>query len=487
MARIAVGGWQHETNTFAPVLASYENFVEADEWPGLAIGDKLFSTTQGVHLPITGALERLRQTDHELLPLLWCSARPSSYVTDDAFERISNILLDQIHLHMPLDGIYLDLHGAMVTHTYADGEGEILRRVRQLVGNEMPIAVSLDMHANVTENMVDLATVIDVYRTYPHIDMGETGARAASHLLRSLNGEQWHKSIRKTEFLIPLNWGCTWMEPTSSIYAGLPEVINDEVYAAAIAVGFHLSDIEQVGPAVVAYGRSQDTVDFATETLLESININRNNFKGEILPAKDAVAQAIEISSHADKPVILADTQDNPGGGGTGDTTGILRELIAQQVQDAVVAVIADAQVAAKSHQAGTGVMIDIELGDKSGMPGHFPLSVQAKVLNLGNGSFTATGPMYLGARMQLGPMALLDIEGIKVIVSSKKIQVADQSILRHLGIEPVKQKMIVLKSSVHFRNDFQDISQCVLLVKSPGAVIADPLELDYKNVSIKV
>ncbi len=487
MARIAVGGWQHETNTFAPFLAEYEDFVETDEWPGLAIGDKLFSATEGVHLPITGSLKTLRQTDHELLPLLWCSARPSSYVTDNAFERISNILLDQIRLHMPLDGIYLDLHGAMVTQTYADGESEILRRVRRMVGDEVPIAVSLDMHANVTKRMVDLATVIDIFRTYPHIDMGETGARTASHLLRLLNEKHWYKSIRKADFLIPLNWGYTWMEPTSSIYAGLSEEINNEVYAAAIAVGFHLSDIEQVGPAVVAYGQSQNAVDSATKKLLNVININRNNFKGEILSARDAVAQAVGISSDADKPVILADTQDNPGGGGTGDTTGILRELIAQQVEDAVVAVIVDAEVAAKSHQSGKEAIIDIELGDKSGMPGHSPLSTQAKVLELGDGCFTGTGPMYLGARMQLGLMALLDIAGIKVIVSSKKIQVADQSILRHLGIEPIKEKIIVLKSSVHFRNDFQDISERVILAKSPGAVIADPLELDYKNASIKV
>ncbi len=482
MACIAVGGWQHETNTFAPQLATYAAFVEADEWPGLAVGDEMFKAVDGVHLPITGALEELANTRHEIIPLLWCAAPPSSYVTDDAFERISKQLLDQIKSQMPLDGIYLDLHGAMVTQTYDDGESEILKRIRNLVGNDLPIAVSLDMHANVTEAMVELATVIDIFRTYPHIDMGETGARTARHLLQLMNGEHWFKSILKTDFLIPLNWGYTWMEPTASIYAGLDKIIGNDVYAAAIAVGFHLSDFEDVGPAVVAYGQSQSAADDACSQMLNWIQTNKNNFKGDILTPQHAVSQAIIVSENAPKPVTLADTQDNPGGGGTGDTTGILRELITQAANGAVVATIADPDTAASAHHAGLNSTIEIELGDKSGMPGHSPLATQAKVLALGDGQFVGTGPMYFGARMQLGLMALLDIQGIKVIVSSKKVQVADRSILRHLRIEPIEQKIIVLKSSVHFRNDFESISEQIFLVKALGAVIADPAELDYKK-----
>ena len=232
MAKIAVGGWQHETNTFAPIKADYHAFERGDEWPPLARGESMFEAVRGVHLPINGAIDALTGQGHVLAPLLWCSATPCAHVTRHAFETIMSMLLDELHSVLPVDGVYLDLHGAMVCEHLQDGEGEILRRVRQSVGWDVPVAVSLDLHANVTQQIVDQSTVIDIFRTYPHIDMGETGARTARHLdtiLRS--GEDWKKSYRQVEFLIPLNWGCTLIEPAKSLYGYLPSLISKEVPA----------------------------------------------------------------------------------------------------------------------------------------------------------------------------------------------------------------------------------------------------------------
>ncbi len=484
MARIAVGGWQHETNTFAPLKADFAAFEQAGGWPGLSRGREMFDAVEGVHLPVTGAIEALDRRGHALVPLLWCSATPSAHVTEDAFERISSMFLEDLEKAMPVDGIYLDLHGAMVCEHLEDGEGEFLNRLRALVGDDLPVAVSLDLHANVTEAMVRHASVLDIFRTYPHVDMGETGARAAAHLHTLIDGgERWAAALRRTEFLIPLNWGCTLVDPARSIYADLPRLIDGPVTAVSLACGFHLADIAEVGPAIVAYAREQAAADAAADALLDIVNGKEAEFAGRIWDPDEAVAEALARAPRASGPVVLADSQDNPGGGGTGDTTGMLDALVKGGAAGAVLGVLCDPQAAAAAHTAGIGAQLELALGGKSGAPGQAPYVARFEVLALGDGRFTATGPMWLGSRMRLGPMALLEVSGVRVLVASKAMQAADRAMFRHLGVEPADQSILVLKSSVHFRNDFQDIAECILVVAAPGPVYADPGRLEFRNI----
>ena len=179
MARIAIGGFQHETNSFAPTKASFEEFAQAGGWPGLTRGPALFDAVAGINLPISGFIEEARQAGHELMPLSWAQATPSADVTEDAFERIAGQILEDLRDLRHLDAVYLDLHGAMVCEHLEDGEGEILARVRRLVGPDLPVVASLDLHANITPAMVRLSDALVAYRTYPHVDMADTGARAA--------------------------------------------------------------------------------------------------------------------------------------------------------------------------------------------------------------------------------------------------------------------------------------------------------------------
>ncbi len=484
MARIAVAGWQHETNTFAPVKADFAAFEQAGGWPGLSRGREMFDAVEGVHLPITGAMEIFDRHGHELVPLLWCAATPSAHVTEDAFERISEMLLMDLERALPVDGVYLDLHGAMVCEHLQDGEGEFLRRLRALVGNDLPVAVSLDLHANLTEAMVRHANVLEIYRTYPHVDMGETGARAAAHLLRLVEtGDRWAAAFRRTEFVVPLNWGCTLVEPAKSLYARLPDLIADPVSAVSLACGFPLADIAEMGPGLVAYAHDQGAADSAADALLEVINESEAAFAGRIWDPDEAVAESVERAARANGPVILADTQDNPGGGGTGDSTGLLRALVEGRATGAVLGLLCDREAAAAAHTAGVGAELSLELGGKSGAAGQAPFRGRYKVLALGDGRFTATGPMWHGSRMHLGPMALLEVGGVRVAVASKAMQAADQAMFRHLGVEPAGQSIMALKSSVHFRNDFQAIADSILVVAAPGPVYADPSQLDFRNL----
>ncbi len=340
MARIAVGGFQHETNTFAPATAGFGDFEQADGWPALSRGEALFAAVDGVHLPITGAIGALREAGHELAPLLWCAATPSAHVTRDAFERITAMFLDELIAAGPVDGVYLDLHGAMVCEHLEDGEGELLRRIRAFVGN-IPVSVSLDLHANVTQEMMAMADVADAYRTYPHTDMAETGARAARHLDALLRGAgPFHKALRKPNFLIPINWGCTLSEPAQSLYALLPEIESTSgagLTAISFAAGFPMADMVELGPAVMAHGRDRAATEAAADTLLQAIHAAEADFNGRLYTAEEAVAEANRLSRDARRPVILADTQDNSGAGGPSDTTGLLEALVSGGARGAVL------------------------------------------------------------------------------------------------------------------------------------------------------
>ncbi|MTI10042.1 M81 family metallopeptidase [Curvivirga aplysinae] len=492
MATIAVGGFQHETNTFAPVKASFDKFEQADGWPRLCRGADLIKETKGVHLPLTGAMDTLTTYGYDLFPLSWCSATPSAHVTEGAFERISGQIIEDIEKAMKrpggLDGVYLDLHGAMVCEHTEDGEGEILRRVRDVVGEDMPIAVSLDLHANVTDLMVEKASVIEIYRTYPHVDMGETGARAARHLHSLLNtGEKWAKAHIKPDFLVPLVFGCTYLPAPSEMYnVVLPELLESDPSVAALsfACGFNLADIKECGPSIIAYAETQEDADRVAKALSDALDERRNGFGGKIFTPDEVVAEAQRIAASADKPVIIADTQDNPGGGGPGDTTGLLRAFVSNKASNTLVGIFNDPAAALKCHEAGIGAEIELSIGGKL-QPEDEPFICKVKVLSLGDGVFTGIGPMWGGANFQMGNMALVELEsGVRVAIMSKPMQTGDTSMLRHLDIEPENEKIIAVKSSVHFRADFQPIASEVLVVAAePGPVRADANSLNYKNL----
>ncbi|MGH6952926.1 MAG: M81 family metallopeptidase [Alphaproteobacteria bacterium] len=484
MARIVVGGWHHETNTFAPSKADYKAFAQGGGWPALARGPAMFEAVHGINLPVTGFIDAAREERHELAPLLWCSASPSAEVTTDAYERIAGMLLEDLRASLPADALYLDLHGAMVTEHLEDGEGEMLRRARSLAGPKLTIVVTLDFHANVTQAMVDNADALIAYRTYPHVDMAETGRRAAHYLGRALKDHARRvKAFRRIPFLVPLTWQCTLIEPARSLYERARALESGQVDSVSLPMGFPLADILDCGPTVLAYGRGRKAVEHAADDLERVMLEREGDFAGKLWEPDDSVRHAMAAARRVGGPVILVDTQDNPGAGANGDTTGLLQSLVRAKAERAVVAMIHDPEVASIAHRAGVGAKITVGLGEKSGLPGHAPFRATFRVERLGDGSFTATGPFYSGSRMRLGPMALLALGGTRVVVASKKQQCADQAMLRHVGVEPREQAILALKSSVHFRADFQDMAGEILIVTAPGPSVADPTKLPFRRL----
>jgi len=490
--RIAIGGFQHETNTFSRTPTSWQDFAAADTWPGLLEGDALLNEmtpaagTTPCNIPIAGFIDaalNISPPSATLIPTLWCAAGPSGRVTRGAFERILGMLIERI-AHARPDAVYLDLHGAMAAEHVDDADAEILARVRALIGADIPLVASLDLHANVSQKMIDHADILIAYRTYPHVDMAATGARAFDWIARRLAGQPRPSSAwLRVSYLIPLCWQCTETTPAQGLYALLNETTAQAANALSFAMGFPAADVEKCGPSVWAYAASAQAAQTAAQNLLTAVNAAEAGFSGEIVDAQTAVKRAIDRHGSRRGPVIIADAQDNPGAGGSADTTGLLKALVASGATRAVFGLLVDPQAAGQAHAAGEGRYLHLALGGKSYIEGDSPLAAQFLVERLHPGDVNATGSVFRGYRLQLGPSACLVIGGVRVVVISKPVQLLDLALLRFIGIEPTEQSIIAVKSTVHFRADFAPIASDILICAAPGAFLLDPARLPWSKL----
>ena len=475
--RVLIAGFQHETNTFAPSKTGYDDFVRGGAFPAMARGEDLLAM-RDINIPMGGFIGAM--ADAELIPVLWAGATPAAHVTGDAFERIASEIVGAAD---GMDAIYLDLHGAMVCEHLDDGEGELLDRLRRVVGPRIPIVASLDLHANVTEKMLARADALVAYRTYPHVDMAETGDRAAFLLRRLLQrGNALYRASRQIPFLIPLNGMCTPADPAQGIYRALTEAEIRHGLSLSFAMGFPAADFPGCGPLVWGYGDS-DAVEREVAGLANQIIAREPEWAVPLLEPEEAVRMAMKIAATASRPVVIADTQDNPGGGGDSDTTGTLRALVSCAAQDAAMGLMVDPSAAAAAHIAGPGADITIGLGGHSGVAGDAPFHATFRVEQLCDGRCQYGGPMMHGKWSDVGPSARLALGGVQIVVSTHKDQMLDRNLYRMAGIEPERMKILVNKSSVHFRADFQPMAEAVLVAKAPGPLLADPADYPWTRL----
>jgi microcystin degradation protein MlrC len=466
-----------------PVKTDYAAFVGIGDRPPLCRGPDILSNLPNKQFAMSGFLAVMAEK-HELAPLVWTSGGAGGYVTSEAFERIAAEMIGRLSEAMPVDAVYLDLHGAMVSEAFEDGEGELLRRVRAAVGPTIPVVISLDYHTNITPAMVEYTDGMAVYYTYPHIDRDETGRRAA-RILETVfeRGQPTVRVLHKLPFLLPLNFQCTMVEPSAGIVRKSAEGEGGDVLNLCYGAGFPPSDLADCGPSVAVHGYSNDEVEQAADYLNNYVLDLEPKFAEPLLDPDTAVQQAMEIAARASKPVVIADTQDNPGCGGTGDTTGILEALVKNGASDAGLCVLTDPKAAAAAHAAGEGAEITLDLGACVPFPGVKPFHGTFRVTKLSNGRFLCKGPCVGGREAALGPTALLTIGGVHVVVASKRMQAYDLEIFRHLGFEPTRQKILVVKSTCHFRADFEPIAARVLVAIAPGAHLVDAREYPYAKL----
>lgn len=500
MPRFLIAGYQHETNTFAPSLADWAAFNRGDSFPAFVRGPAMVEQLQGVNIPVAGFIDAARRFGWQCVPSCWAGAIPSSYVTEYAFERISAALCDDVRAACAssggLDGVYLDLHGAAVAQHAADSEGELIARVRAIVGPGLPIVASLDLHANVTQRMLAEADALVAYRSYPHVDMADTGALAAELMARRLKaGRKQPLHARRLPFLIPLNAQSTWMQPAQGLYDELRALDSAHGTVLSFCMGFPASDFAECAPMVWGHGPDAAAATAAVDALFQRV-AEPTQWRQQVLPAREAVAQALALADGTDRPVVLADTQDNPGAGGDSNTTGMLHALLAQGAGQrfpgrVALGLMFDAEAGRAACAAGVGATLDLALGTAvptfTGQPSDPPVRGRFTVRAVSDGRVTLKGPMMTGLSVALGPSACLDIDGVQVAVVGGKKQLLDRELLRMVGIQPEQQRIIVVKSSNHFRADFTPIAHRVLVAKAAGPMAAEPADLPWRHLPAEI
>ena len=470
MAKIVYGGFQHETNTFAPDLADWAAFQAGGGWPGMVSGDKLWDAIRGSNIPAAGFVVKALAAGDEVVPTTWCAASPSAHVERETYERIAQMILSGIEAALPVDAVYLDLHGAMVAQHFDDGEGELLRRVRARVGDKVAVVASLDLHANVTTQMLECADILVAYRTYPHVDMFDTGVRAYELLTRRLKtGHRPALAFKRLPYLVPICWQCTDIEPARSLYRQMEQTETPDTHLS-FATGFPAADFLECSPVLWAYADTRAEAEALLTPVAQAALDAESRFAGKLFDPEEAVRYAQSYAGSG-KPTIIADAQDNPGAGSNSDSTGMLRALVACKAVNAAIGLIVDADSAAKAHQAGEGNRVRLALGGKSGIVDDTPFESEFVVEKLSDGHVNATGPYYRGFKLYLGLSACLRIDGVRIVVASQKVQMADQAMFRFVGIEPTAQDILIVKSAVHFRADYTPIGREIIVAAAPGSM----------------
>ena len=498
MTTIFIAGFHHETNTFAPSPADWDAFTCGAGYPPYARGAAMLTQMAATAQAIGGFIGEALDHGWALQPSVWAGAMPSNRVTTEAFERICAELIEDLgdaQRGGGFDAVFLDLHGAGVAECADDAEGELLARVRAVVGPAMPIVTTLDLHANVTERMLALTSAMTAYRTYPHIDMRATGVRAARMLARRLVPGATPRALHaeRVPFLLPLNAQCTLMQPAASVIALIEQIEAQHDVELNFAMGFSAADFAECGPVLFGYGVDATRVRTAVQQLHTEVALTRRaDWKLEWLAPLDAVEQAIALALDADKPVVIADTQDNPGAGGDANTTGMLRALLQAKAGmrlpgGVALGLLFDPDSARAAGAAGVGSTVELQLGRAvpffRGALTEPPVAATCRVLAVSDGIVEMHGPMTAGATMTLGPSACVEVEGIRVLLSSAKAQMLDLDLYRYLGVEPAAMKLLVVKSSVHFRAAFAPIASHILVARSPGPMAADPGDLPWTKL----
>ena len=479
---ILVGGIYHESHSFSSEPTDLESFRNVLLLEGEDSIGKMRGTTSEMYGFIKGA----EKFGFELIPSLWAWTVSTAPVQAETLDYLINVVRQSFEKAEKVDGILFALHGAMVAEQCLDGDGYILSKFRGFAGDEIPIVVTLDLHANISELMVEKADALIGYDTYPHGDQVERGLEAAETLVKTIKGEiKPTMALAKPPMIIVPQKQSTDAFPMNEMITLAHEAENDEaVLSVSVAGGFSYSDVPEIGSSIVVI--TDDNLTLA-EKLAKSISNHFWELREEFVPklpsVSEAVKEAIESDSH---PVLLADVGDNIGAGTTGDSTFILEELINQKAESAVV-IIADEDAVKKAVGSGVGQTAELSIGGKIDKLHGKSLLLNCRVKLISDGVFQNRGDMRDGIIENMGVTAVVEANGIKIVLTTIKMPPWNLEQLRSVGIEPKNEKIIVLKSAVAFRAAYESIAGKIIEVNSPGLSSVDLTRFDFKNLRTKL
>jgi microcystin degradation protein MlrC len=479
--RLLLAMMKHETNTFSPVVTDLKRFRA---W-GLHEDAAVVTAYRGTNHPLAAFIDSAEAAHAEIVTPVAAEAMPSGLVQKEAYDYLCGRILSALRDQGPFDGAMLDLHGAMVAEPDWDAEGGLLEAMRQ-IAPDLPIAVTFDMHGNITERVVRHCTVLNCYKSYPHTDMYVTGKACADVFMRALRGEV--KPVMSYGAL-PLLAQTLRMGTADFPMREMQQMTRDEenrpaILLASVFGGFPMADIPQVGlSAIVVADAHQASAEAARDRLLDFAWQHRADFIYQHEPLAQAVARAKTIT---EQPIVLLDHADNVGSGGTSDSMVVIREVIAQGLTDVAVGAVWDPEAVQLMMKAGVGATLTLDLGGKSDMPSigakGEPLRLTGRVRRLSDGEWTVRGPMYTGTNVTTGPTAVFESEGLSIVLTSLHHEPWDAGIFTSVGIDPAHCRYLLLKSRIHYRAGFSPYEKARVTLDGVGVTTSDNSLLSYRS-----
>ena len=479
MKRVGVMGFIHESNTFSVTPTTYEHFEQIS----LTRGKELIERWTGGKHELSGFLEGAESNGLEPVPLVAAFAMPSGAVVRETFEAIAEQTIDALKAAMPVDGLYLGLHGATVSEEFPDADGEMARRMREVVGPDVPVVMTLDLHANVSPGMVANADATTIYRSNPHLDQKARGLEAASLLGRTLRGEiRPVQALECPPLIISIAKQYTDEDPAKGLYEDVESVLKwPGILSASVAMGFYYADVEEMGATFLAVAdHDRDLARRAARWMAQRAWDRREEFRAELPSAAEAVAMAMEA---AEAPVVLLDIGDNVGGGSPGDSTLILAEIVAQKASNAMV-VLFDAESVARCVEAGVRNQVNLQVGGKTDGRHGSPVSVQGRVRMISDGIFQEPEVRHGGwGSFDQGVTAVVETpEQHTLILTSVKMAPVSLEQVKSLGVKPESKKILVAKGVIAPRAAYNPVAARTILVDTPGATCVNPAGFTFHH-----
>jgi len=485
--KLVIAQMKHETNTFSPVPTPLARFACDGAAP--PEGDAAVQAYRGTGSAIAAFIELAEAAGASYAVPIAASAWPSGPVHDAAFEHIASRIVEAVAAGC--DGVLLDLHGAMVTERFDDGEGELLRRIRAAAPG-VPVGVALDMHTNFYDAMGEHANVIAGYQTYPHVDMHETGQRAGRALIALLQRRARPTMAWGRQPMLPhvMRQG-TDDSPNRELQARCREMEAQGALCASVFVGFPNADIEYAGlSAVVVTDNDAALARRWCDELLERAWSARAHFVYRPEPLAQSMARAQVLA--ADKPagsgpIVLLDHSDNCASGGTMDTMTVLGAMLDAGLREAAAFAVFDPAAVQQLIAAGVGAEVTLPLGGKLDMPAlklkGAPRTVSGRVRLICDGRYRNLGPMARGELNSMGPAVVLDSGGIEIVVISNHVEPHDLAAFTAVGIDPRRKKFLMLKSRVHWRAGLKALAHTVVECNGTGVCTSDYAALGLHKV----
>ena len=477
--RILIAMMKHETNTFSPVVTDWARF---EDW-GAFLGADVVKTYKNTAMPIAAYMKIADELGAEIVTPLATEAMPSGKVTKDAYEHMAGMITEAAK---DVDLALLDLHGAMVAEHVFDGEGTLLARIRKL-RPDLPIAVTLDLHCNLTQTMVDNCTALIGYKTYPHVDMYDVAEQIGRIVVRTVQGKvtpvmAWGHPPLLSQTLMQ----GTDDEPMKTLITMARDAeVKSGVLAATVFGGFPMADMPDAGTSsIIVTDGDAGLAEQTRDGILDEAWKRREEFVYQPEALEEAVGRAKAMT---DGPIMLLDHADNCGSGANQDVMTVIAEVLRQELNDVVVGGLWDPAAVQEMQGAGVGNTITLQLGGKTDMPAiglkGKPLEITGTVKALTDGRWIVRGPMYTGVPVSMGPTAVLDTGRVQIVIVSRHHEPWDLGVFTSVGIQPEYHRYILLKSRIHYRAGFGDLPKATVTLDGDGVTTSDNSKLTFENV----